>query len=90
MRSPNLRIIDIEEIKDSQFKGTVNIFNKSVEANFSNLKKEIPTNIQESCRTPNRLDQKRNSSCSLNSQNTKCTKQEKNITSSKEKISSNL
>jgi hypothetical protein len=29
---------------------------------FPNLKKEIPMNIQEAYRTPNRLDQKRNSS----------------------------
>ena len=62
MKIPNLRIICIEESKDSQLKGTVNIFNKIKKENFSNLKKEKPTNIQEACRTPNRLDQKRNSS----------------------------
>ena len=42
--------------------GTVNIFNKIIEENFPNLKKEMPMNIQEAYRTPNRLDQKRNSS----------------------------
>ena len=58
----NLSIIGIKESEDSQFKGTVNIFNKIIEENFHNLKKEMPMNIQETYRTPNRLDQKRNSS----------------------------
>jgi hypothetical protein len=40
----------------------VNIFNKIIEENFPNLKKEMPMNIQETYRTPNKLDQKRNSS----------------------------
>jgi hypothetical protein len=62
MRRPNLRIIGIEESVDSQLKGPVNIFNKTIEENFPNLKKEIPMNIQEAYRTPNRLNQKRNSS----------------------------
>jgi wobble nucleotide-excising tRNase len=65
MRKPNLRIIGIKESKDSQLKGPVNIFNKITEENFPNLKKEMPANIQEAYRTPNRLDQKRNSSCHL-------------------------
>jgi hypothetical protein len=62
MRRPNLRIIGIEESEDSQLKGPVNIFNKIIEENFPNLKKEMPINIQEAYRNPNRLDQKRNSS----------------------------
>jgi len=61
MRS-NIRIIGIEESEDSQLKGPVNIFNKIIEGNFPNLKKEMPVNIQGAYRTPNRLDQKRNSS----------------------------
>jgi hypothetical protein len=65
MRRPNLRIIGIEESKDSQLKGLVNIFNKIIEENFPNLKKEMPMNLQEVYRTPNRLDQKRNSSCPI-------------------------
>jgi len=46
---------------------SVNIFNKlnSTKENFLNLKKEMPINIQEAYRTPNRLDQKRNSSCHI-------------------------
>jgi hypothetical protein len=65
MRRPNLRLIGIEESKDSQLKGPVNMFNKIIEENFPNLKKEISMNIQEVYRTPNRLDQKRNSSCCI-------------------------
>jgi len=37
MRTPNLRIIGIEESEDSQLKGPVNIFNKIIEENFPNL-----------------------------------------------------
>jgi hypothetical protein len=62
MRRPNLRIIGIDESEDFQLKGPVNIFNKIIEENFPNLKKEMTMNLQESYRTPNRLDQKRNSS----------------------------
>jgi hypothetical protein len=54
MRRPNLRIIGIEESEDSQLKGPVNIFNTIIEENFPNLKKEMPMNIQEAYRTPNR------------------------------------
>jgi hypothetical protein len=62
MKRPNLRIIDIEEGEDSQIKGPANIFIKIIEENFPNLKKEMPINIQEDYRIPNRWDQKRNSS----------------------------
>jgi hypothetical protein len=63
MRRPNLRIIGIEESEDTQLKGPVNIFNKYIEENLSNLKKEMAMNIPEAYRTPNSLGQKRNSSC---------------------------
>ena len=62
MRRPNLRIIGVDENEDFQFKRSVNIFNKITEENVSNQKKEMPMNIQEVYRTPNRLKQKRNSS----------------------------
>ena len=62
MRRPNLRIIGVDENEDFQLKGPANILNKFIEENFPNLKKEIPMNIQEAYRTPNTLDQKRNSS----------------------------
>jgi len=47
MRKSNLSVIGIEESKDSQLKGPVNIFNKSIEENFPNLKKGMSKNIQE-------------------------------------------
>ena len=49
-------------MKIFQLKGPVNIFSKILEDNFPSLKKEMPMNIQEAYRTPNGLDQKRNSS----------------------------
>ena len=65
LRRPNLRIIGIEKSGDAQLKGPVNIFNKIIEENFPNLKKEMPMNIQEAYRTPNNLDQKRNFFCHI-------------------------
>jgi hypothetical protein len=65
MRRSNLRIVGIAEREDSQIKGPVNIFNKIIEENFPNLKKEMPISIQEDYRTSNRLDQKRNSFCNI-------------------------
>jgi hypothetical protein len=43
-------IICIEASKDHQLKGPVNIFNKNIEENFLNLRKEMPMNIQEEYR----------------------------------------
>jgi hypothetical protein len=60
MRRPNLRIIGVDENEDFQLKGPANIFNKIIEENLPNLKKEMPMNIQEAYRTANRLNQKRN------------------------------
>ena len=37
---PNLRIIGVEENEDFQLKGPANIFNKIIEENFPNLKKD--------------------------------------------------
>ena len=48
----------VDENDYFQRKGPENIFNKIIEGNFPNLKKEMPMNIQEAYRTPNRLDQK--------------------------------
>jgi hypothetical protein len=52
----NLRIIGIDENEDFQLKASVNIFNKITEENFPKLKKEMPMNIKEAHRIPNRLD----------------------------------
>jgi hypothetical protein len=49
-------------VKIFQLKEPANIFNKIIEENFPFLKKEMPMNIQEAYRTPNRLDQKRSNS----------------------------
>ena len=65
MRKPKLRIIGIDESEDLQVKRPANIFNKIMEENFTNLKKEMAMNIQEACRTPNRLNQNRNTSCHI-------------------------
>jgi hypothetical protein len=62
LRRPNQRTIGVDENEDFQLKGKANIFNKIIEENFPNLKKEMPMTIQEAYRTPNRLNQKRNSS----------------------------
>jgi hypothetical protein len=62
MRRPNVRIIGVDENEDFQLKGPANIFNKIIEENFPNLKKEMPMNIKEAHRSPNRLEQKINSS----------------------------
>jgi hypothetical protein len=46
-------------MKNFQLKGPANIFKKFIEENFPNLKKkEMPMNIQEAYRTPNRLTRK--------------------------------
>jgi uncharacterized coiled-coil protein SlyX len=45
MRRPNLRIIGIDKKEDFQLKRPVNIFNKIIEENFPNLKKEMPMKI---------------------------------------------
>jgi hypothetical protein len=65
MRRQNLMIISKEESEDSQFNGPVNIFNKIIEENFPNLKKEMPMNIQNAYRTPNILGQRRYFSCHI-------------------------
>ena len=57
----NLKIIGIEESEDSQFKVPQNIFNKIIEENSPNLKKEMAIKVKEAYRTPNRCDQKRKS-----------------------------
>jgi hypothetical protein len=58
VRRPNARVIRVNENEDFQLTGPANIFNKIIEENFPNIKKEMPMNIQEAYRTPNRLDQK--------------------------------
>ena len=59
-RISHLQIIEIEEGKEYQLRGTVNIFNKIIEENVPNLRNEITMSIKEAYRTPNTMDQKRN------------------------------
>jgi hypothetical protein len=56
MRRPNLQLIGVDENEDFQLREPANIFNKIIEEKFPNLKNEMPMNIQEAYRTPNRLD----------------------------------
>jgi hypothetical protein len=42
--------------KEVQAKGIRNILNKIITKNFPNLEKELPIQIQEVSRTPNRLE----------------------------------
>jgi hypothetical protein len=58
----NLGIMGMDENEGFQIEGPVNTFNKIIEENFPTLKKKMPMNMQEACRTPNRLDKRRNSS----------------------------
>jgi hypothetical protein len=50
----------IEEGEEVQARGIHNIFNKIITENFPNLEKVMPIQVQEAFRTPNRLDQNRN------------------------------
>jgi hypothetical protein len=47
--------------RSSQLKGPENTFNKLIEENTPNLKKEMAVTVPETYRIPNRLDQKRKS-----------------------------
>jgi ribosomal protein L39E len=59
IRRPNLRIMNIEEGEEVEAKGIQNIFNKITIEKFPNLKKVLPIQVQETSRTPNRLNQNR-------------------------------
>jgi hypothetical protein len=59
MKRPNLRIIGIEENKDCQIKGPENVFNKIIDENFHNLKKDMGIKVQEAYRTPKRKRKKK-------------------------------
>jgi hypothetical protein len=59
IKRPNLRIMGIDEGKEVQAEGLCNIFNKIIRE--KNVVKVLPIQVQESSRTPNRLEQYRNS-----------------------------
>ena len=58
IKRSRLRTLVIEK-EDSHLQAPENIFNKTIEENFPNLKKDILINMQEAYRTPKILDQKR-------------------------------
>jgi hypothetical protein len=74
MRRSKLQIIGVDGNEDFQLKGPANVFNKIIEENFPNLKKQMSMNIKEAYNTPNRLDQKKKFHLTYNNQNNKCTK----------------
>ena len=45
MRRTNLQIIGMDENEDLKLNGPAKIFNKIIEENFPNLKKEMPMNM---------------------------------------------
>ena len=51
--------------RKSQVKGAENIFKTLIEENFPNLKREKPIKVQDACKIPNGLDQRRNSPCHI-------------------------
>jgi hypothetical protein len=59
MKSPNVRIMGIEESEGVQTKGICNIFNKIITEKFPNLQKTMPIQVQEASSTTNRPDQNR-------------------------------
>jgi hypothetical protein len=59
MKTPNLRIMGIDEGEEVQLKKMCNIFNKIITENLPNLEKFIPIQMQEAPKTTNRPDQNR-------------------------------
>jgi hypothetical protein len=90
MRRTNLRIIGVDENQNFQLKGPVNIFNKLIDENLPNLKKEIPMYIQETYRTPNRQNQKRNSSSHIIIRTKNALNKERMLKAVREKKSRNI
>lgn len=58
MKAPNVQIISTEE-GEYELNGIDFIFNKIINKNFPNLRKNIDTWIQEAHKTSNRQEQKR-------------------------------
>jgi hypothetical protein len=69
-RRANLQIIGVDKNEDFQLKGPTNIFNKIIEENFLNLKKEMPMKKP----IEFQIDWTRKESPPHNNQNNKCTK----------------
>jgi hypothetical protein len=59
IKRQNLRIMGIEEGEEVQAKGIHNIFHNIITENSPKIEKTIPIQVQDSFRTPNKLDQNR-------------------------------
>jgi hypothetical protein len=55
----SLRLMGIKEGEELQAKGICNKFNKIITEISPNLEKAMPIQVQETSRTPNRLEQNR-------------------------------
>ena len=88
MKSTNLRIIGIEEGEESQIQESEWIFNKIIEENFPNLKKELSI-YTEAYRTPIRLNKKK-VLLPHNCQNRTYTEQREHVKSCKGKSPGNI
>jgi archaeosine-15-forming tRNA-guanine transglycosylase len=51
IKTPNLRMMVIEEGEEVQAKGIHNIYNQIITENFPNLEKTKSIQVQEACRT---------------------------------------
>jgi hypothetical protein len=85
MNRPNLRINRIEKKEDSQLEVPENVFNKTLEENFPNPKKEMDIKVQEAYRTPNKWDQKRKSSCHMSIKTLNAQSKERILKAAREK-----
>jgi phage protein U len=82
MKRPNLQIMGVEEGEKIQTKGIDKLFSRIIAENFHNLEKKRVIQVQETYRTLNYQDQKRNTSTHHN-QNTHYMEQRKNSESCK-------
>ena len=60
VKCPNIQIIDVPEEEDKK-KGHKKILEDIIVENFPKMGKEIPTQVQETQRVPNRIKPRRNS-----------------------------
>jgi hypothetical protein len=59
IKRTNMRIMGIEKGGEVQAKVIHNIFNKIITEKFTSLEKNMPIQVQEASKTPNRCDQNR-------------------------------
>ena len=73
MRRPNPRFRSIDENENFQLKGPINIFNKIIEENFPNLKKDAHEHTR-SLQNSKYTGPEKKFLLTHNNQNNKCTK----------------